>query len=146
MTCNSISHRIAIACFCLFTCLLSGAAVSQVIQAKVGLDSFTPDQQQWLWSQVDTYAQFDTFLRFCGHDTHFEQRIVAAAQDCVSAEAMQKVRTVFRRKSAVYMKRNLPGLCQRPGVPALLGGIEKSVNQAVDDVDRACRSCLTCKL
>jgi hypothetical protein len=143
---NSICRRIAVACLCIIAYSWSGGTNSQVIQAKVGLDSFTPDQQQWFWSQVDVYARFDSFLRFCGRDTHFEQRIVAAARDCATPGAIQTARTVFRRKAAASMRRNTPGLCQLPGVPALIANMEKLVNGAVDDVDRACRSCLICKL
>jgi hypothetical protein len=116
MTWKFIWRKIAIASFCSIACLWFGSTNSQVIQAKVGLNSFTPEQQQWFWSKVDTFALFDSFLRFCGHDTRFEQRIVAAAQDCATPEAIQTVRTVFRRKSTLYMRRNRPAYVLPPSL------------------------------
>ena len=117
---------------------------TQEILAKVGLENFTPAQQQWFWDKVDEMAIFEAFVRFCGRNIHFEQRMVAAAEGCATAEAIQRVRAVFRKKVAAHLKDNKPGICQLPGSPELIIRIEKDLENAIEDVVRACRSCLTC--
>jgi hypothetical protein len=115
------------------------------VQAKVDFDTFSAEQQQWFWDQLNDYAQFDAFLRFCGHDPNFEQRMQAAARECVTDQAIQKVRSVYRTRVVREMKKNRPGICTAPDGAALIPRMEKTVNQAVRDVESACRTCAFCR-
>jgi hypothetical protein len=154
-------RRTTLSVFCALGYLLSGEADGQgikhqpvqgqgigryVIPAKVGLENFTPDQQQWLWNKVEEYAGYLAFVQACGgHDPNFEARIMAAARNCATESAIQAVRAVFHKRLAAQRKLDPPGICKLPAAPAVLESSEKSLNQAVEDVAQACRSCLTCQ-
>jgi len=116
----------------------------RLILAKIGLENFTPDQQEWFWKKVEFYAQAAAFVQACGHDPNFEQRIVAAAQNCATDAAIQTVRAVFHKKLAANRKLDPPGICKLAGAPDLTANLEKSLEQAIEDVAQACRTCLTC--
>lgn len=153
----SRSWRFAV--LALLGALLSGAADGQVIKgqaveshltsghivlAKVGLESFTAEQRQWFWKKVEFYAAALAFVRVCGRDPNFEQRIVAAARDCATDRAIEVVRAVFHQKLAAQAKLDPPTICKVDAARGLAESLEKSLNQAIEDVAQACRSCLTC--
>jgi hypothetical protein len=132
----------------LFSVLLNDHSV----QAKVALESFTQDQQDWLWGKVDEYARSEAIFQICDVNTNFEQRIVAAVQRCATPDSLGRVRAVFRRKvtsyksvyKPIYQPADKPELCTNSGIRALFAQVLKGMDSAVEDVQNACNSCLAC--
>jgi hypothetical protein len=127
-----------------FVCFLASSVDGQVVLAKLDFNSFSQDKQQWFWEQVSGYAVREAFLRSCGHVSNLEERIVAAAQNCAAAEAIERVRTVFRKKVAAEMRLIKPTTCNYPEAPNLIARIEQSFKETIEKLEQACRTCLTC--
>jgi hypothetical protein len=119
-----------------------------VVLAKVGLQSFTQAQQDWFWKKADLRAKTQAIFKICGHHSDFEERIIAAVQDCATAEAIQKVRAVFDRKIDAYVteysKVYNDKLCHAPGVIHLFAMADKELDSDVENVTRACSMCVSC--
>ena len=75
----------------------SVAARDDVIQAKVGVEMLSRDQQQVLWTRVERFASMESFAAFCGRPSNIEKRVVGAVQACITPATLQQVVTQFRK-------------------------------------------------
>jgi hypothetical protein len=142
------SFRTHIATLTLATLLLcpSVAASDEVIQAKVGMEWLSAEQQQVLWRRVEQYAGLESFASFCGRPSHIERRVLNAVQTCVTPATLQLVVSRFR-KNLQEKKASISAdkaVCEEQKMKALVKKIHSAIDTMVDEVARMCRSCLIC--
>lgn len=124
----------------------SATAMDDVIQAKVGLDWLSKEQQQVLWQRVERYASMESFANFCGRPSHIERRVLSAVQPCVNPASLQQVVSHFRRNlndknKAITAERTV---CEEPRIKNLVKEIHTAIDTLVSEVTRMCKQCLIC--
>lgn len=124
----------------------SVAARDDVIQAKLGMDMLTRDQQEVLWKRVERFASMESFAAFCGRPSNIERRVVGAVQACITPASLQQVVTQFRQKlkeknSSISADKSI---CQEARIKNLVKEIHTSIDTLVNEVTRMCQSCLIC--
>lgn len=132
--------------------LLAGLSVGpsvardDVIQAKVGVEMLTGDQQKVLWTRVERFASMESFAAFCGRPSHIERRVVGAVQACITPATLQQVVTQFRKNlkeknGSITADKSI---CQEARIKNLVKEIHTSIDTLVNEVTRMCQSCLIC--
>ena len=124
----------------------SVAARDDVIQAKLGMDMLTRDQQEVLWKRVERFASMESFAAFCGRPSNIERRVVGAVQACITPASLQQVVSQFRQKlkeknSSISADKSI---CQEARIKSLVKEIHTSIDTLVNEVTRMCQSCLIC--
>jgi hypothetical protein len=122
------------------------AAADEVIQAKVGMEWLSPEQQQTLWRRVDQYAGMESFVSFCGRPSNIERRVVNAVQACITPATLQLVVNRFRKhlsekKGGITADQSI---CEEQKVKSLVKRIHAAIDTMVAEVARMCSSCLFC--
>jgi hypothetical protein len=122
------------------------AARDDVIEAKVGLEWLSKEQQQQLWKRVDIYADMESFANFCGRPSHIERRVVTAVKPCIAPATLQQVVGRFRRKLNERNERITadPSICEEQRIKTLVKQIHTSIDKLVTEVTRMCNSCIIC--
>lgn len=124
----------------------SVSATDDVIQAKVGLDWLSKEQQLVLWQRVERFASMESFASFCGKPSQIERRVVNAVSSCVTPTSLQQVVTQFRRKlhernGAITADHSV---CEEQRIKTLVKEIHTAIDTLVSEVARMCKSCLIC--
>jgi hypothetical protein len=124
----------------------SVSAMDDVIEAKLGMEMLTTDQQQTLWLRVERFASMESFASFCGRPSQIERRVVAGVQACITPATLQQVVSQFRKK---LNERNASitadkSICQEARIKNLMKEIHTSIDNMVNEVTRMCKSCLIC--
>lgn len=123
------------------------------VDAKVGLNYLSSDQQKQLWRNIAAYAKYEAFLNYCETTSRVERRIWAAAGPCVTRDSLNKVSGYYRRKlrehakkfpTKAMIKENSAFRCDRKKHATLIKKIKGLFNTAVADIDRMCRRCFFC--
>jgi hypothetical protein len=114
-----------------------------VAPVKLGFEQLTADQVADLWKRADNYAMAEAFFRQCDRPLDLENRMRAAARDCISEEALGKVARYFRAKVADYGKRHVFD-CSSPKARELVRDARGKIDREVEEVRSMCRSCLIC--
>jgi hypothetical protein len=122
------------------------AARDDVIQAKLGMEMLTHDQQQVLWTRIERFASMESFAAFCGKPSNIERRVVGAVQACITPPTLQQVVTQFRQKlkeknGSITADKSI---CQEARIKTLVKEIHTSIDTLVNEVTRMCQSCLIC--
>ncbi len=122
------------------------AAMDHVIEAKLGMEMLTAEQQKTLWLRVERFASMESFASFCGKPSHIERRVVGAVQACITPTTLQQVVTQFRKK---LRERNATisaqkTICGEQRIKSLMKEIHTSIDTLVNEVARMCQSCLIC--
>jgi hypothetical protein len=124
----------------------SAIAADEVIQAKVGMEWLSAEQQKILWKRVEQYAGMESLVAFCGRPSHIERRVVGAVQACITPATLQQVMSRFRKN--LTEKRDAitadKAVCEEQRIKNLLRQIHTAIDKLVAEVDRMCRSCLFC--
>jgi len=124
----------------------SVAALDDVIQAKLGMEMLSRDQQQVLWTRVERFASMESFAAFCGRPSNIERRVVGAVQACITPPTLQQVVSQFRKNlkeknGAITADKSI---CQETRIKTLVKEIHTSIDTLVNEVTRMCQSCLIC--
>jgi hypothetical protein len=124
----------------------SAAASDDVIQAKLGMEWLSAEQQQVLWRRVEQYAGLESFASFCGRPSHIERRVVNAVQPCIAPATLQLVVSRFRKnlqekKASIGADKSV---CEEQKMKTLVKKIHTAIDTMVDEMTRMCRSCLIC--
>jgi hypothetical protein len=124
----------------------SVAAREDVIQAKVGMEMLSRDQQQVLWTRVERFASMESFAAFCGRPSNIERRVIGAVQACITPDTLSQVINQFRRNlkeknSSITADKSI---CQEARIKNLVKEIHTSIDTLVNEVTRMCQSCLIC--
>ncbi len=124
----------------------SVAARDDVIQAKLGMEMLSRDQQQVLWTRVERFASMESFAAFCGRPSNIERRVIGAVQACITPATLQQVITQFRQKlkeknGSITAEKTV---CQETRIKTLVKEIHTSIDTLVNEVTRMCQSCLIC--
>jgi hypothetical protein len=124
----------------------SVAARDDVIQAKLGMEMLSRDQQQVLWTRVERFASMESFAAFCGRPSNIERRVIGAVQACITPATLQQVITQFRQKlkeknGSITAEKTV---CQEARIKTLVKEIHTSIDTLVNEVTRMCQSCLIC--
>ena len=124
----------------------SATAMDDVIQAKVGMELLTRDQQQVLWTRVERFASMESFAAFCGRPSNIERRVVGAVQACITPATLQQVVSQFRKNlkeknGSITADKSI---CQEARIKSLVKEIHTSIDTLVNEVTRMCQSCLIC--
>ena len=120
------------------------AAMDDVIEAKVGLELLSAQDQQTLWRRIDLYAQVEAFNIFCGRPSNIERRVHAGIASCVTAASMQTIQSYFRKKLREHNFGDDKGRCETPEAKTFMSKIHAAINDLVAEVARMCKGCLFC--
>jgi hypothetical protein len=132
-----------------FAGLLAGPSVAardDVIQAKVGVEMLSQEQQKVLWTRVERFASMESFAAFCGRPSNIERRVIGAVQACITPATLQQVISQFRKNlkeknGSITADKSI---CQEARIKGLVKEIHTSIDTLVNEVTRMCQSCLIC--
>jgi hypothetical protein len=123
-----------------------GPLTTGLIQAKLGMDMLSKEQQQVLWQRVERYAAMESFVNFCGRPSNIERRVIGAIQPCLTPVTIQEVVNRFRKhlhdkNTAITAAKSV---CEEARIRNLIKEIHVAIDNMVNEVTRMCKSCIIC--
>ncbi|TXN42913.1 hypothetical protein [Methylobacterium sp. WL7] len=115
---------------------------------KLGFADMTKAQEDSLWRQVDQLAFFEATANLCGKKSDLEARIMAAVQECISNEALDRVRDRWRSKvkeigrKIFVPKSKQSAFCNDADILAVHNRYFTDVARKSQEAERLCAACL----
>lgn len=115
---------------------------------KLNFSDLTKAQEESLWRQVDQLAFFEATANLCGKKSDLEARIIAAVQECISNEALDRVKDRWRSKvkeitrTTFIPKSKQSVFCNDADILAIHNRYFTDVARKSQEAERLCAACL----